>query len=107
MPPVIFLFALRFTAARFYILLSFSILTCIRACVIISDTKTYKTYRISRNKKKGISMTYEKRKETEIRKNDIQRIEDFIRSVQFGTVTIVIQDGKIVQIERNEKLRLK
>lgn len=52
-------------------------------------------------------MTYEKRKETEIRKNDIQRIGDFIRSVQFGTVTIVIQDGKIVQIERNEKLRLK
>lgn len=52
-------------------------------------------------------MTYEKRKETEIRKNDMQQIEDFIRSVQFGTVTIVIQDGKIVQIERNEKLRLK
>lgn len=52
-------------------------------------------------------MTYERRKETEIRKNDMKRIEDFIRSVQFGTVTIVIQDGKIVQIERNEKLRLK
>lgn len=52
-------------------------------------------------------MTYEGRKETEIRKNDMKWIEDFIRSVQFGTVTIVIQDGKIVQIERNEKLRLK
>ena len=82
-------------------------MTCIYVCVIISNTKTYKTYRISRNNQKGIAMTYEGRKETEIRKNDMKWIEDFIRSVQFGTVTIVIQDGKIVQIERNEKLRLK
>ncbi len=52
-------------------------------------------------------MAYEQKKETKISENDLKRIEDFIKSVQFGTVTIVIQDGKIVQIERNEKLRLK
>ncbi len=52
-------------------------------------------------------MTYEQKKETKISENDLKRIEEFIRSVRFGTVTIVIQDGKIIQIERNEKLRLK
>ena len=52
-------------------------------------------------------MTYEQKKKTKISENDLKRIEDFIESVQFGTVTIVIQDGRIIQIERNEKLRLK
>ena len=26
--------------------------------------------------------------------------------IRFGTVTLVVQDGKIIQIERNEKFRL-
>ncbi|WP_374703049.1 DUF2292 domain-containing protein [Neobacillus cucumis] len=28
-------------------------------------------------------------------------------SLQFGSITLVVQDGKIVQIEKNEKVRLK
>ncbi|MBM7652878.1 hypothetical protein JOC76_002336 [Neobacillus cucumis] len=27
-------------------------------------------------------------------------------SLQFGSITLVVQDGKIVQIEKNEKVRL-
>ncbi|WP_156187524.1 YezD family protein [Peribacillus loiseleuriae] len=27
-------------------------------------------------------------------------------SLKFGSITIVVQDGKIVQIEKNEKVRL-
>lgn len=47
-----------------------------------------------------------------IRKNsvsgsDIQRIIEFIESIQYGFITVIIQDGKIVQIEKNEKLRIK
>jgi hypothetical protein len=39
--------------------------------------------------------------------NDIQRIVEFIESIQYGSITVVIQDGKIVQIEKNEKVRMK
>ncbi|KAB2332180.1 DUF2292 domain-containing protein [Cytobacillus depressus] len=27
-------------------------------------------------------------------------------SLKFGSITIVVQDGKVVQIEKNEKVRL-
>ena len=36
----------------------------------------------------------------------IRKIMESIASVKYGSVLIVIQDGKIVQIEKNEKLRL-
>lgn len=34
-------------------------------------------------------------------------IEDAVRSIRYGTVQIVIQDGRIVQIEKTEKIRLR
>ncbi|MBC8142841.1 MAG: YezD family protein [Armatimonadetes bacterium] len=37
----------------------------------------------------------------------LSAIEDAVRSIQFGTVQIVIQDGRIVQIEKTEKIRLR
>ena len=37
----------------------------------------------------------------------LKAIEEAIRSVQFGTVQIVIQDGRIVQIDKTEKIRLR
>jgi len=33
-------------------------------------------------------------------------LHDALRSIRFGTVTLVVQDGRIIQIERNEKFRL-
>jgi hypothetical protein len=27
-------------------------------------------------------------------------------SIKYGTITLVIQDGKVIQIEKNEKVRL-
>ncbi len=42
-----------------------------------------------------------------VNEGDIQRIVEFIESIQYGSVVVVIQDGKIVQIEKNEKLRMK
>jgi hypothetical protein len=33
-------------------------------------------------------------------------LRDALRSIRFGTVTLVVQDGRIIQIERNEKFRL-
>jgi len=36
----------------------------------------------------------------------VDRIRSALRGLRFGTVTLVIQDGVVVQIERMEKLRL-
>nr|WP_239557697.1 YezD family protein [Neobacillus cucumis] len=36
----------------------------------------------------------------------ITHLENMLVSLQFGSITLVVQDGKIVQIEKNEKVRL-
>ncbi|HEX2938601.1 MAG TPA: YezD family protein [Ruminiclostridium sp.] len=36
----------------------------------------------------------------------IEKLVKNIRDIKYGSVTIIIQDGKIVQIERNEKVRM-
>lgn len=35
----------------------------------------------------------------------LERISQAIQGVRFGSVEVVIQDGKIIQIERKEKFR--
>ncbi|HHV30324.1 YezD family protein [Acetivibrio mesophilus] len=37
---------------------------------------------------------------------DTKRLIQIINNIKFGTVTIIIQDGKVIQIEKNEKIRL-
>lgn len=37
----------------------------------------------------------------------LDKIKETVASVKYGTVTLVIQDGYVVQIEKNEKIRLK
>jgi hypothetical protein len=37
----------------------------------------------------------------------LQHIEEALRGLQFGTVTVVVQDGIVVQVERTEKKRLR
>lgn len=34
------------------------------------------------------------------------QLEEILKTMQFGSVTLVVQDGKIIQIEKNEKIRL-
>ncbi len=36
----------------------------------------------------------------------VERIRDALRGLRFGTVTVIVQDGFVVQVERTEKLRL-
>jgi len=38
---------------------------------------------------------------------DLQRLLGLISTIKYGSVTLVIQDGKVVQIDKNEKMRLK
>ncbi|WP_404332555.1 YezD family protein [Mesobacillus maritimus] len=33
-------------------------------------------------------------------------MERMLQSVKYGSITLVIQDGKVIQIEKNEKVRL-
>lgn len=35
-----------------------------------------------------------------------RQVRDALRAIRFGTVTLVIQDGRVIQIDKNEKLRL-
>ena len=37
----------------------------------------------------------------------LQQVEHALRGLQFGTVTVIVQDGVPIQVERTEKRRLK
>lgn len=38
---------------------------------------------------------------------DLERlICEALKSIRFGAVTLVIQDGRVIQIDKNEKIRL-
>jgi len=36
-----------------------------------------------------------------------QRIRVALKEIRYGTVSLVIQDGKVIQIDKSEKIRLK
>jgi hypothetical protein len=37
---------------------------------------------------------------------DLKQLIEILSSLKFGSVTLIVQDGRIVQIEKNEKIRL-
>jgi hypothetical protein len=41
-----------------------------------------------------------------ITEEGLKLLFDLLRSLKFGSVTLIIQDGKVIQIEKNEKIRL-
>ncbi|MBC3797134.1 YezD family protein [Acetobacterium tundrae] len=42
-----------------------------------------------------------------VQERDLKKIIEFLEKIQYGSVTVIIQDGKILQIEKNEKIRMK
>jgi len=46
-------------------------------------------------------------KRDSISEQDLKKLLDLIETVRYGSITLVIQDGTVIQIERNEKIRLK
>ena len=38
---------------------------------------------------------------------NIRLLLDYINKIKYGSVTVNIQDGKIVQIEKSEKIRIR
>lgn len=38
---------------------------------------------------------------------DLERlVRDSLQSIRFGTVTLVVQDGRVIQVDKNEKIRI-
>lgn len=35
------------------------------------------------------------------------KLQEMLKDIKFGSITLVVQDGKVIQIEKNEKHRLK
>jgi hypothetical protein len=44
---------------------------------------------------------------TDEEKAVLAKVADILRRIQFGTVVLVVQDGKVVQVEMAEKFRLR
>lgn len=49
----------------------------------------------------------ERKGKQKVTDSDLERIRETLEDLAFGSVLISVQDGKIVQIEKNEKFRLK
>ncbi len=52
------------------------------------------------------------RKTFEVIKKDTQadflkRVENLTKEIKFGSITIHVEDGRIIQIDKNEKIRFK
>lgn len=47
------------------------------------------------------------RKKDEHQPDAIKKLRDLLADLRYGSVTLVIQDGKILQIDKNEKFRLR
>ena len=42
-----------------------------------------------------------------LKPEQLEELQKIISSVKYGSVTLIIQDGVLLQIEKNEKIRLK
>lgn len=44
--------------------------------------------------------------EKKVTNYELEKIREFIETIKYGSVNIIIQDGKIVQIDKSEKIRV-
>ena len=59
---------------------------------------------VERNKRRD---SMEKKSGEENDSAHLEMIQKLIQSIQYGTVSVIVQDGKVVQIEKNEKYRIR
>lgn len=45
--------------------------------------------------------------ESSISSVDLKKFAGLLAEIAYGSITLIIQNGKVVQIEKNEKVRLK
>lgn len=51
-------------------------------------------------------MTEEKETREALDAGSVRQLNDILSTLRHGSVTLVIQNGRVVQIEKNEKIRL-
>jgi len=54
----------------------------------------------------GSTYAVDEKKNSPISDKDLARLLELVKNVRYGSVTLVIQDGKVIQFEKNEKVRL-
>lgn len=37
----------------------------------------------------------------------LDMIDSLVKNMKYGTITLIIQDGKVIQIDKTDKIRLK
>jgi len=42
-----------------------------------------------------------------ISEDNLKKLLELLRTTKYGSITLVVQDGVAIQLERNEKLRLR
>ena len=55
-------------------------------------------------------MSAEERKYEVVKKSqniEIKKIDELISSIKFGSLLIHVEDGKIIQVDKNEKIRFR
>ncbi|MDR6226638.1 hypothetical protein JOE21_002645 [Desmospora profundinema] len=40
-------------------------------------------------------------------KEIFDQIEKMLETMKYGSITLVVQDGKVIQLEKNEKVRIR
>lgn len=45
--------------------------------------------------------------EKAVNKHIIEMLENLLNNMKYGSITLIVQDGKIIQIDKTEKHRLK
>lgn len=56
--------------------------------------------------KKGADSVPKDEQKLAISEKQMEMIQEIAENISYGTVTLVFQDGVLVQIDRNEKIRL-
>ncbi len=64
----------------------------------------YSDPKIDQNEKgRGLNMAEIKK---DINENYIEEVKKALKEIKYGSLTLIIQDGKVIQIDKTEKVRL-
>ncbi|MCM3718849.1 YezD family protein [Fictibacillus phosphorivorans] len=37
----------------------------------------------------------------------LPQLQQMLNNIKFGSITLIVQDGKVIQLEKNEKVRIR
>ena len=40
-------------------------------------------------------------------KSFLNEVEHYVKEIKYGRITLIVQDGKVIQIDKTEKIRIK